>query len=326
LIDPLEYRAREDAVSYGFFPSVAFDELAGAIPQSFFQSTRLYGQELAGLSKARRLDGRPLFHGLGLYPEIGADLMPLACTRSHGRLVGMSLHEGELLPACALLGGIGYSWGDLLGSFIDYGPIRRDIDVDALKSLSMKSAREIKERVMQGRRRIGGSVGVRAGEWGMWGRYLNWEHFTFLPSYSGDQTVLEDYLWGQALPGEPQRGRKFDYLILKGMRNYGFRGEGGELRAEYEGWLRRLDERFMAGDAVAFVSSMDKQAAGVLDALGYLRLDTPKPPAYPEDKQMIQVSGKHQPRDLQGVRIFRGQESLAFAPIGEFTVLQKARA
>ena len=325
MIDPLEYRAPNSLESAGFFPTALFEDHASVIPLHFFESVRVYDRELAALSRMRRPDGRPLFYGLGLYPEIGADLMPVAHTREHGRLVGLSLHEGEVITGCATLLTFGYNPDEVLGGYVNSGPIQRDVAGAGVEKLGGESLEWVRSRMSMAKRRFGRVTGVPAKDWERFGRYINWEHFTFLPSISGDERILTDYLEGQAQVGTYTPGRKFDYLILKGPLGYRFHDQQKhEHMPEYERWLARLDERFLADDALVFVSHMETPAKRILEGRGYQKLDLPKLVQYPDEVPTVQVSGARHSREIAGIRLLRGHDVLAFTPLGDFTLLQKS--
>lgn len=247
LIDPMDFRAKTDVKANEPGYPFALDDVNDEIPPKLHEWMNAYENELKAISTVKRPDGRPIFSGLGFYSELGADLLPLVRTRTQGRLVGMSLHESEVLVGCALLRIHGYNPNEVLGGYVNSGVIRRNVDEATSGIGSSKELDEVLTR-LSGRGMIGRAIGSK--KWRNQGRYINWEHHTFLPSASGDQTVLEDYL----------RGHKFDYLILKGTMAHGFNVGQSETLEHYDSWLKLLHERFLAKDAVVAVSTMDKPA------------------------------------------------------------------
>lgn len=85
-------------------------------------------------------DGRPILSGLGLYPEMGADFVPLIYTRYHGRLLGMSLHEEKLIKGGAVLKGFSADPDKVLGEFRGYYAVERDICGKSISGLDEKES------------------------------------------------------------------------------------------------------------------------------------------------------------------------------------------
>lgn len=283
--------------------------------QEFAESYNTYVQELGDLaSKITRSDGRPLLTGLGLYPGMGADPAPLYYARNYGMLVGMSLHESELLVAAGVLEAAGLDPGMVFGGFRGYGKTPRNLAKEELKLLG-GGLTELLSRAGKSRRRIGSEIGER--DWLRWGRSLFWDNFTFLPSVSGDEEALESFL------GEDKR---FDYLILKGQLDYRFSpGAGGRRGAplldEYLKWLRVLDERFLSGDAVV-LAARTEPVGETLSGMGYERIPTTPLRELSQEAATIYVNAPGS-REISSARIHSGAGYLSLSPNGGFTVYEK---
>ncbi|MFH1403345.1 MAG: hypothetical protein ABIH11_03660 [Candidatus Altiarchaeota archaeon] len=308
-IDPLEHRAEAGPRKSDPFPTELFEETSH--PEKTMRFLKVYEQELQALSQAKRKDGRALFHGLGFYPEVGADLLPVVSTRQHGRLVGMSMHESEVLAGCALLKNLGYDPQEVLGSYISSGPIRRDMDVEGLSAFGQKNLQAALSRIADSRRWIGKEIGTR--DWRNYGRYVNWQHFSFLPSVSGDETILGDYL------GD----RKFDYMILKGTLPFRYEQDDDVRMQDYSRWLSTTSDRFLADDAVVLASSVDRPAIEVLKGKGFEETIRSHQP-YPQEVQTTgSVDGNRINPSISGIRLFRGRSFVRFIPGAGFTALER---
>ncbi|MBD3261490.1 MAG: hypothetical protein GF334_07380 [Candidatus Altiarchaeales archaeon] len=310
LIDPKQFLIPEVLTSPGLTASQAFDD-APKITKRFRDSLRAYEKELQLMAFSKRKNGRPLFDGLGLYPEIGADLIPCAYTRACGRLVGMGLHESEMLCASALLHALSLDPQKVVGEYVDSGPIKRISDAGK-KDQAMSLSREMRQRLSQNKRGIGKEIGTR--DWMHWGRYINWKHFTFLPSASSDTIILQDYLGG----------RKFDYVMLSGTWDYRFQKQEGE--NQYRKYVEQLDEHFMASDALVFVGAHEKSIEPVLIQRGYKEITPYETPEYPKPPiDTISVTSRYENKDVLGVSIRPGKYNLTFVPGGLFTVYEKQK-
>jgi len=269
-----------------------------------------YAREWLGISKVQRPDGRPVLAGLGLYPEMGADIIPAAVTRNHGRLVGMSLHEGELVNAKIILKGLGADPKDVLGKFRGFSKVERDVVGGILTGLGEKERKEAIRRVKLGSRGIGSDIGSR--DHNKWGRLIEFDHFTFLPSASGDEKVLDSYL----------RGRKLDYVVLKCSQAYRWKGDEGRAQA----WVDRLDEKYLAPGAVAIVSAEDTATVKNLRGKGYIEVENPYGVEYPPDANTkISVGKEGATSEIAGVEVRGDYTEQAFNPRGDFTLLMKPK-
>lgn len=283
---------------------------------AFVKCYDAYQQELHTIAtKMTRSNGKPIFHGLGLYPEMGADLAPLPFTGASGRLVSMSIHESELLAGCALLEASGQDIDSVFGKFKSSGKITRDLGAQE-QNIPGDNLNPLLKRAGKSRKKIGRRIGEA--DWMNWGRHLNWEHFTFLPSASGDEKILAEYL----------NGNKFDYLILKGTYGHRFtilkgKDRGRELKTEYEDWLKKMDEKYLSKNAVILVAE-DEPAVELLTKLGYKKLPDPEPAEYPPNAGGIWVNAGSR-RNIAGAEIHKGitSASVFVNPKGRFTIMEK---
>lgn len=307
MLDPLEYRAKTSLPLPGMPPEITFGvHSLYTIPKSI----RAYLLELEVLSKMRKPDGKMMFHGLGLYPEGGPDLLPIVVTRNHGRLVGMSLHEGEVIVGARLLRTTGYKPKDVLGDFINDSQIQRDAAPHGL-SLGDNQTVVIRQKRMSLASDV---IGRRIGstDWMTHGRLINWEHFTFLPSASRDTRILDNFLGG----------RRFDYILLKGTFEYGFKGTSEADARQYGQWIRTLEKRYAADGAAFLVSAWDNRATKILSGLGYHAIRHGSEAEYAQDQiKYMPLSDLDESDRVAGVRLVRTEERPDFLSIGRFTVM-----
>jgi hypothetical protein len=284
------------------------------VPEDFVSSVRAYEKELDAISRLKRKDGRPVFSGLGFYPEMGVDFFPLKHVRGIGRLYGMSMHEGELLTCSGFASTLGYNLNELLGRYEGSRPIARDLTEDHLNCVGEGLNPNKEWRLRQARIRIG--LSIKSQEWRHWGRCHNWENLTFLPSISGDFKILESAL-GQ---------KKLDYVFIKGTHGWRFHYEGQDKAKDLPHgiWARILDERFMADYAVAVVSFVDRPIVEVLKKRGYEVVHETDHGIYAPVSPLVKLSDESERKEL-GVRLYRSSADMFFIPRGDFTVLERQK-
>ncbi|MBD3388408.1 MAG: hypothetical protein GF416_04990 [Candidatus Altiarchaeales archaeon] len=263
------------------------------------------------LSRIRRSDGKPIFTGLGFYPEMGADTLWLVNTCTQGRLVGMCMHEGEMIAGAGLLEALKLDPSMVFGNFIKSGPIRRDIE-EALQYPITSEHGEGIRRIKYAHERIGYSIGER--DWRKMGRYLTWEHFTFIPSVSGDETILSNILGGG----------KFDYAIFKGMEYHRFLREdlGQE---EITSWVSKLDHNHLASDAVAVVAEHEETTLKTLHEIGYESIGSTVNPARPPEIHNIPLSDMKMENNLPGVQLEKFNNAVMLISGSRYHVLQRRK-
>ncbi|MBD3261491.1 MAG: hypothetical protein GF334_07385 [Candidatus Altiarchaeales archaeon] len=306
LIDPLKYRQTGD-LERGAGQSksrLIHPDLAPSI----FSCLDSYEQELKDLSALTKKSGNPLFQGLGFYPEMGSDLFPLTATGKYGRLVGSSVHEGELLLGAALLEVRGFKPNQVLGDFLESGAIRRDVKQSGEGIVA--PAREILfDRFQRQHRKIGRTIGSR--DWMNYGRYLNFTHFTFLPTVADDSKTLDDYLGAE----------RFDYVILKGTYPYRF-AFLEESQKKMEKWISTLSNRYLKDDAAVLVSEVDEPVGEELSEHGFSITRKPQT-KYPQSRTSVSVSGENLGQQIGEAKIHPTEETLSLIPWGHFTVYEK---
>jgi hypothetical protein len=279
---------------------------------NFKRSLDAYTSELGEIANIRRRDGRPIFSGVGLYPEMGADFMPLVQTSTQGHLLGLSMHEGELLSAHALASELGFNLNSLVGKYLGSERIPRDVPVGEVAGEGSEVNPDKLWRTRKNRLGIGLKIGSL--DWRHFGRMHKWENMTFLPSVSGDFSILDHAL----------SGGKLDWVIIKGTHGWRYRYEGRDL-AEYTPhgrWAERLCD-IMAPGSHALVSFMDRPLVRVFEKNGFeIVYETPAE-KYPAESPIAHFSLRS-PRDSLGVRLYRGVSDMEFLPRGEFTVLERA--
>lgn len=295
----------EDVVDFHVFRGGAALQFSNGKIEESVKSMTKYAVEWMGLGMVDRPDGKPILSGLGLYPEMGADLVPLVVTRNYGRLIGMSLHESELISGGEVLKMYDIKPDKVLGKFRVSSAVKRDVDA-IVAGLDLKEVKDVLNRIKIGARKIGGDIGTK--NWRESGRLLEFDSLTFLPSASGDEKVLNHYL----------RGRKLDYMILKGHTMFRWKGDVEKAKV----WMDKVDEKYLADDTVLIISKEDEGITKHMLAKGYTEMENPYKVEYTHpNPPNLSINTEFSPNSICGVKLAPTYIEPSLYPKGDFTIL-----
>jgi hypothetical protein len=282
------------------------------VPEEFVTSHKALERELQAITQIRRSDGRLAFSGLGFYPEMGTDYLLGKHVRGMGHLIGMSMHESELLICHAFAAAMGDDLNGILGKYVGSRPIERDLTDEQFSTVGQGVPDEKHWRLKKGWLRSGLAIG--SFDWRHWGMCRQWENMTFLPSVSGDFKVMKSAL------GE----RKLDWVYVKGTHGWRFHYEENDSAAglPHGRWVKALDEGYMAENAVAAVSFMDRPLVDVFKSRGYRVIYESDKGSYPEKSPLVRLVDVSE-RECLGVKLLRGAPETFNLCRGDFTVLER---